>query len=223
MGSYIIYLVEDEMDLSLLMKAYMEKEGWQVKIFHEGNSALEAIDEPPHLWILDIMLPDIDGYEVLKRIKDKTETPVIFASARDEDLDRVKGLELGSDDYLSKPFLPKELVIRAKKLLQRVYEGPGGKLHPRWINQYRIQPLERKVYHKDEEIDLTSKEFEVVLYLSDYVNETKSRLEILEGVWGKDYVGSERAVDDVIRRIRKKMPRLNLETLYGGGYRIEHP
>ncbi len=223
MGAYLIYLVEDETDLSLLMKAYMEKEGWTVKVFPDGNSALEAMEDPPHLWVLDIMLPDIDGYELLQRIKEKMETPVIFASARDEDLDRVKGLELGSDDYLSKPFLPKELVIRAKKLLQRIYEGPGGRLQTRWVNQYRIQPIERKVFHKEEEIDLTSKEFEVVLFLSEHVNETKKRSEILEAVWGKDYVGSERAVDDVIRRVRKKMPRLNLETLYGGGYRIEYP
>ncbi|MCF6136165.1 response regulator transcription factor [Alkalihalobacillus berkeleyi] len=205
------------------MKAYMEKEGWSVRVFSDGNSAVEAIDQPPHLWVLDIMLPDIDGYEILRRIKEKSDTPVIFASARDEDLDRVKGLELGSDDYLSKPFLPKELVIRAKKLLQRIYEGTNGKFQTRWINHYRIQPIERKVYYEDREIDLTSKEFEVVLYLTEHVNELKTRTEILEGVWGNDYVGSERAVDDVIRRIRKKMPRLNLETLYGGGYRVEHP
>ncbi|WP_349409582.1 response regulator transcription factor [Pseudalkalibacillus sp. SCS-8] len=223
MGSYKIYIVEDEEDMSLLLKAYMEKEGWQVEIFHDGESALKAMEKPPHLWVLDIMLPDIDGYEILQRIKKTAETPVIFASARDQDLDRVRGLELGSDDYLSKPFLPKELVIRARKLLERVYEGPTGKYQPRMINEYELLPIERKVFHKDEAIDLTTKEFDVLLYLSEHLNETRSRAEILEGVWGSDYFGSDRAVDDVIRRIRKKMPRLNLETLYGGGYRIEHP
>ncbi|MGP4082387.1 response regulator transcription factor [Pseudalkalibacillus sp. R45] len=221
MEGYMIYLVEDEQDLSAVLKAYMEKEGWKVKVFHDGTSALEYIEKPPHLWVLDIMLPGVDGYELLKQIKERTDVPVIFTSARDQDLDRVLGLELGSDDYITKPFLPKELIIRAKKLMQRIYEGPGGKYQNRWVNEYCIHPLDRKITYRTEEVDLTTKEFEVVLYLTEHLNETKSRLDILEGVWGKDYVGSERAVDDVVRRIRKKMPRLNLETLYGGGYRIE--
>ncbi|WP_257349448.1 response regulator transcription factor [Pseudalkalibacillus decolorationis] len=221
MADYTIYLVEDEEHLSSVLKAYLEKEGWNVQVFHDGKTALEQVGTEPHLWILDIMLPDIDGYEILKSIRNEADTPVIFTSARDQDLDRIMGLELGSDDYLSKPFLPKELVIRVRKLLERIYEGPNGKFQERHVNGYHIHPVTRKIAMGKEWIDLTAKEMDVVLYLTEHVNETKSRSDILEGVWGGDYFGSERAVDDVIRRIRKKMPRLNLETLYGGGYRIE--
>ncbi|WLD94066.1 response regulator transcription factor [Alkalihalobacillus sp. AL-G] len=220
MSEYTIYIVEDEEHLVSVLKAYLEKEGWLVKVFHDGETALRHVDDRPHLWVLDIMLPGVDGYEILKTIRSKTDTPVIFTSARDQDLDRIIGLELGSDDYLSKPFLPKELVIRVRKLLERVYEGPKTKLQVRSVNGYQIHPITRKISLGDELIELTAKELDVVLFLTEHVDEIKSRRDILEGVWGSDYFGSERAVDDVIRRIRKKMPRLNLETLYGGGYRI---
>lgn len=121
MEQYLVYLVEDEENLSAVLRAYLEKENWNVKVFDNGNDALEAIEDKPHLWILDIMLPGTDGYQLLKAIKEKEDRPVIFISARDQDLDRVLGLEMGSDDYLSKPFLPQELIIRAKKILNRIY------------------------------------------------------------------------------------------------------
>jgi two-component system response regulator CssR len=163
----------------------------------------------------------MSGYDLIKKIKEiHSEQPVIFISARDRDLDKIFGLEMGSDDYLTKPFLPKELVIRAKKLLHRVY-GQGLKSHFIELSDYRIDVNRRRVFSKDhEEILLTMKEFDVLLYLLENVNLAKTREEILRTVWGEDYVGSNRAVDDVIRRIRKKMPRLPLETLYGAGYRI---
>ncbi|MGC4377890.1 response regulator transcription factor [Fictibacillus sp. Mic-4] len=221
MSTYQIYLVEDEQNLSQVLKAYMEQEGWEVTIFDDGEKACEHIVDEPHLWILDIMLPGIDGYEVLKKIKrHKEDTPIIFISARDQDLDRIVGLELGSDDYLAKPFLPRELVIRAKKLLARIYEQSTAVPKTIEITGYEIDPIARKITHGDELINLTSKEVEVLLYLLENIGTAKSREEILHHVWGEDYFGSDRAVDDVIRRIRKKMPRLNLETVYGNGYRI---
>ena len=120
--SYRIHLVEDEVNLNELLTSYLSKEGWDVVPFLNGETARQAIPERPHLWILDIMLPDIDGYQLLREIKADLEVmPVIFISARDAELDRVIGLEMGSDDYLPKPFLPRELVIRTRKLLDRVY------------------------------------------------------------------------------------------------------
>ena len=117
-----IYLVEDEKSLNILLEKYLQREGYEVTTFSDGNSAIARIKDMPDLWILDIMLPDIDGYQIIKAVKDNNKnTPVIFMSARNEELDRVVGLELGSDDYLSKPFLPRELVIRTNKLLQRIY------------------------------------------------------------------------------------------------------
>ncbi|MCQ6267047.1 response regulator transcription factor [Fictibacillus sp. WQ 8-8] len=220
MSDYNVYLVEDEENLSQVLKAYMEQEGWNVTVFDNGEEAAKNVEDTPHLWILDIMLPGIDGYEVLRKIKQHSDTPVIFISARDQDLDRIVGLELGSDDYLAKPFMPRELVIRAKKLLIRVYES--GAMVPKKIEitGYIIDPVARKITFDEELINLTSKEMDVLLYLIENLGTSKAREEILAHVWGSDYFGSERAVDDVIRRVRKKMPRLNLETVYGNGYRI---
>ncbi|HEU5141339.1 MAG TPA: response regulator transcription factor [Bacillales bacterium] len=220
MTRYLIYLVEDEENLAQVLKTYMENEGWEVRTFHDGESVLSSVEDEVHLWVLDIMLPGIDGYQLLKRIKAKSDIPVIFISARDQDLDRILGLELGSDDYLAKPFSPKELVIRAKKLLNRVYAS-GERVKAYHVSGYSIDPLKRKVTDENsEEIDLTTKEMDLLLFLLDSFGETKSRGTILKAVWGEDYFGSDRAVDDVIRRVRKKMPRLDLETMYGSGYRV---
>jgi two-component system, OmpR family, response regulator CssR len=220
-NEYSIYLVEDEQDLAQVLKAYMEKEGWSVSIFHNGEEALKQSEgNTPHLWILDIMLPGMDGYEIIKEIKKNSDIPVIFISARDQDLDRIVGLELGSDDYLAKPFMPRELVIRVKKLLTRIYETGNRIPQIIEITGYTIDPISRKITREGEMINLTGKEIDVLLYLIENKGKSRKREEILEYVWGDDYFGSERAVDDVIRRVRKKMPRLNLETVYGAGYRI---
>ena len=121
-----VYLAEDEKNLNRVLTAYLVQEGWEVASFHDGAIARDHISDDPHLWILDIMLPGIDGYQLLKEIKAANpRTPVIFISARDADLDRILGLEMGSDDYLAKPFLPRELVVRVKKLLERVYATEG--------------------------------------------------------------------------------------------------
>ncbi|MFC7372871.1 response regulator transcription factor [Fictibacillus iocasae] len=220
MHSYRIALVEDEKDLGHVLMAYMEKEGWDVSLYHTGEEALQSQENPPHLWVLDIMLPGMDGYEIIKEIKKKGDIPVIFISARDQDLDRIVGLELGGDDYLAKPFLPRELVIRTRKLLSRVYEQGASMPKTIELTGYLIDVPARKITRDNEPINLTSKEMDVLLYLIENKGEARTRDEILHYVWGEDYFGSERAVDDVIRRIRKKLPRVNLETVYGAGYRI---
>ncbi|MEB1807979.1 MAG: response regulator transcription factor [Bacillaceae bacterium] len=223
MSQFIVHLVEDEENLSQVLKAYLEKEGWFVKTFDNGDAAVQAIEEKPHLWILDIMLPGTDGYQVLKAIKEHGDTPVIFISARDQDLDRVLGLEMGSDDYLAKPFLPQELIIRAKKLLSRVYGAGQNEQRKIELNDYLIDPIGRTVVDKQgptDPVDLTTKEMDLILLLTGKVGKAFSREEIIEHVWGENYYGSERAVDDVVRRVRKKMPRVHLETLYGYGYRV---
>ena len=218
-----IYLVEDEMSLNILLEKYLQREGYEVTTFSNGKSALERIKDMPDLWILDIMLPDIDGYEIIKAVKKNNKnTPVIFMSARNEELDRVVGLELGSDDYLSKPFLPRELVIRTNKLLERIYgeeikDKEGSSLN---INGYRISKSQRTVFFENNEIQLTNKEFELLNYLIDNKNNLLSREQILISVWGNDYFGSDRVVDDTIRRLRKKVSELAIETVYGYGYKM---
>lgn len=215
---YSVYLVEDEKNLNQVLTAYLVQEGWDVSSFHDGTIARDAISDNPQLWILDIMLPGIDGYQLLKQIKlDNPKTPVIFISARDADLDRILGLEMGSDDYLAKPFLPRELIVRAKKLLDRAYgnEVPGFNYGP-----YQIFEEQRLVKLGLSQIPLTSKEYDVLLLFSKNKGRAYGRDEILYQVWGNNYFGSDRVVDDLIRRLRKKVPALNLETIYGFGYRL---
>ncbi len=216
--SYTIYLVEDDKNLNLILSTYLQKEGWEVSSFFTGEEALNAIKNPPDLWILDIMLPDIDGYQIIKEIKETTpHIPVIFISARDADLDRILGLELGSDDYLAKPFLPRELVIRTKKLLERVYKTPLELIN---IPPYSIDEKSRRVKKGEETINLTSKEFDLLAFFIKNRNQALSREQILKALWGEDYFGTDRVVDDLVRRLRKKMPKLNIETIYGYGYRM---
>jgi len=215
--------VEDEKSLNILLEKYLQKEGYSITTFSDGSSAMARIKDKPDLWILDIMLPDIDGYEIIKAIKDyNKDTPVIFMSARNEELDRVIGLELGSDDYLSKPFLPRELVIRTNKLLERFYgkkenETTGTET---CLEGYRINTKQRTVFSLDMEIQMTNKEFELLGFFVENKNNLVSRDQILNSVWGSDYFGSDRVVDDTLRRVRKKVDRLNIETVYGYGYRL---
>lgn len=216
--SFKIYLVEDDKNLNLILTTYLEKEGWEVSSFFTGGEALKVINNPPDLWILDIMLPDIDGYQIIKEVKSASPNmPVIFISARDADIDRVLGLEMGSDDYLAKPFLPRELVIRTKKLLERVYGTNSQTLS---LPPYTIDEKSRRVKVEDEQIDLTSKEFDLLSFFIKNQDQALSRDQILESVWGDDYFGTDRVVDDLVRRLRKKMPELNIETIYGYGYRM---
>lgn len=202
-----IYLVEDEKNLNVLLEKYLQREGYDVTTFVDGESAIKRINDMPDLWILDIMLPDTNGYEIIKAIKENDKsTPVIFMSARNEELDRVVGLELGSDDYLSKPFLPRELVIRTNKILERIYGNKDNKLINAVSNieGYKISKMQRTVFLGDEEIQLTNKEFELLSYFIKNKNNLIEREQILINVWGEDYFGSDRVVDDTIRRLRKK-------------------
>lgn len=216
--SFKIYLVEDDSNLNLVLTTYLKKEGWEVSPFLTGKDAQKAISNPPDLWILDIMLPDIDGYHLLQEIREASlNIHVIFISARDADIDRVVGLELGSDDYLPKPFLPRELVIRTRNLLERVYGSGSRDLN---ISPYSIDESSRTVKLDNEVIELTSKEFDLLVFFAKNKDRALSREQVLNYVWGENYFGTDRAVDDLIRRLRKKLPLLNVETIYGYGYRV---
>ncbi len=217
---YTICLVEDEIDLSNLIKIYLEKENYKVIQFFKGKEALDYIDENPNLWILDIMLADdISGYDIIKEIrKNDSNTPVIFTSARDQGIDRIIGLELGSDDYLSKPYSPKELVLRVNRIIQRVYKSTNEDLVK--YADYIVDKNKRVAYSNDTEIKLTTLEFDLLVLLVTNLNKTFGREDILKVIWGNDYFGSDRAVDDLVRRLRKKMPLLNVSTIYGYGYRL---
>jgi two-component system, OmpR family, response regulator CssR len=221
--SYTIYLVEDEDNLNELLTKYLENEGWNITSFTKGEDARKQMQPSPHLWILDIMLPDTDGYTLIKEIKEKDpDVPVIFISARDADIDRVLGLELGSNDYIAKPFLPRELIIRVQKLLELVYkEQPAAKKTGITVSSYNVIEDAREVYDETGSlVNLTSKEFDLLLLFLHHKGHPFSREDILLKIWGHDYFGTDRVVDDLVRRLRKKMPGLKVETIYGFGYRM---
>ena len=216
---YKICLVEDEMSLNNLIKSYMEKEGYEVIQFYKGNDALEYIGkEKIDLWVLDIMLGDsISGYDLIKKIKSLDKNvPVIFTSARDQDLDKILGLELGSDDYIAKPYSPKELMLRINNILKRVYTN-SNKIK---YEDYEIDIDKRIVLHNNKEINLTTLEFDLLYMFLSNKGKSYSRDDILNIIWGENYFGSDRVVDDLIRRLRRKMPKLNINTIYGFGYRL---
>lgn len=220
---YHIALVEDEVDLSNLMKTYLEKESYQVTPIYHGQEALDYLDtsnQIVNLWILDIMLGDtISGYDIIKKIREKDKNvPVIFTSARDQDLDKIIGLELGSDDYVTKPYSPKELVLRVNNMIKRVYKEKESNTIE--YLEYKIDIDRRIVLEKEKEIKLTTLEFDLLVLLLNNKTKSFSREEILNAIWGDDYFGSDRVVDDLIRRLRKKMKKLNVNTVYGYGYRL---
>jgi len=221
---YRIFLVEDDVHINEVICSYLRKQDWEVVAFSKGMDARQAINLHPHLWILDITLPDIDGFQLIREIKaDAPAQPVIFISARDADIDRIIGLEMGSDDYMAKPFLPEELVIRCRKLLQRVYEpaiSNNGVVNYH-IGPYSVNENLRQVQDAQGRItEVTSREFDLLFMLARHQGQAMAREQILAAVWGADYYGSDRVVDDLVRRVRRKLPELRLETIYGYGYRL---
>ena len=216
---YNIALVEDEKDLNDLIKTYLEKEGYNVTSYYNGDTAIKDSNKDYHLWILDIMLgDDISGYDIIKKIReDNNDVPVIFTSARDKDLDKIIGLELGSDDYITKPYSPKELVLRVNNIIRRVYTKERQKLT---YKDYIIDLDKRMAFQGDEDLNLTTLEFDLLYMFVTNKEKSFSRDDILNNIWGENYFGTDRVVDDLIRRLRKKMPLLDINTIYGYGYRL---
>lgn len=216
---YNIALVDDEKDLNDLIKTYLEKEGYNVTSYYNGDTAIKDSNKDYHLWILDIMLgDDISGYDIIKKIReDNNDVPVIFTSARDKDLDKIIGLELGSDDYITKPYSPKELVLRVNNIIRRVYTKERQKIT---YKDYIIDLDKRMAFQGDEDLNLTTLEFDLLYMFVTNKEKSFSRDDILNNIWGENYFGTDRVVDDLIRRLRKKMPLLDINTIYGYGYRL---
>lgn len=215
----VIAIVEDEKDLNELVKRYLEKEGYEVRSYLTFDEASpHTSDDDVHLWILDIMLGEKSGFDLIEEIRmHDPDVPVIFMSARDKEFDRIIGLEKGSDDYITKPFSPKELVLRVNNLIRRVYRDEDQKIS---VDGYEIDEKQRIVYHGDEKIELTTKEFDLLMLFVNHRGTAFPREEILASVWEENYYGSDRVVDDTLRRLRKKMPDLSIQTIYGFGYRL---
>lgn len=230
LSRYFIAIVDDDIHIRNLVEAYLQKENFQTVGLESAEEALELWKtQPPDMWVLDLMLPGMDGYEFCRRIRSEAEVPIIMISARDSEVDKILGLELGSDDYLVKPFSPRELVARIKRQLHRWYtiRMEGAELGPPTSNsdQLKVGLLqlsldERRVFWDGAEADMTLKEFSLLHLLAEHPNRAFTRDELLTAVWGEDYFGSDRAVDHLIKRVRKKLDGLPIEAVWGHGYRL---
>lgn len=215
----VISIVEDEKDLNELVKRYLEREGYEVRYYLTFDEAsVHSTDEDVHLWILDIMLGDKSGFDLIDEIRAcNPDVPVIFMSARDKEFDRIIGLEKGSDDYITKPFSPKELVLRVNNIMRRTYKEDTSRIE---VDGYEIDEAQRTVYYQNEQIELTTKEFELLMLFVNNRGTAFQREDILTKIWETNYFGSDRVVDDTLRRLRRKLPNLSIRTIYGYGYRM---
>lgn len=230
MKSYQIAIVDDDVQIRNIVEAYLQKEGYRTLPLASAEEAWDLWkNDPPDMWILDIMLPGMSGFELCRKIRKEAEVPIIMISARDEEVDKILGLELGSDDYLTKPFSPRELVARVNRLFQRsssirqrMEAHPFPAMQPAHteIGDLKLALEERRVFWREAEIEMTLKEFQLLKTLADQPNRAFTRNELLTLVWGEDYFGSDRAIDDLVKRLRRKIKELPIETVWGYGYRL---
>lgn len=221
MSSGTILLIEDETEIAELLALYFEKEGFRLVHAENGEIGLRTIEErPPRAVLLDVGLPGIDGMEVCRRIRTGSDVPVIMLTARDSEIDKVVGLEIGADDYVTKPFSPRELVARVKAVLRRSEERPA-KPKVIVIDDFAIDSGRREVTTPDRTVVRpTAREFDLLWYLAENEGLVLSRSQLLQAVWGYDYFGETRTVDVHVRQLRKKLPDIPIETVWGVGYRI---
>ena len=215
-----VLLIEDEPSIGALVTAYLDRDGYQVVWSRSGEDGLAELPRHPvRIVILDVGLPGIDGFEVCSRIRATSDVPVIMLTARDEEVDRVAGLEVGADDYVSKPFSPRELVARVKAILRRV-DKPARSSSMLTIEDVSVDPSEREVRVAGEEVLLTAREFDLLAFLASNRGTVFSRDVLLDRVWGMDYPGGTRTVDVHVAQLRRKLGRPELiRTVRGAGYK----
>lgn len=228
-----VLVVDDEQSIVTLLKYNIEQAGYQVIVAYDGVQALEKVnEEKPDLVVLDVMLPEKDGIEVCKTIRsDKNQVPILMLTAKDDEFDRVLGLELGADDYMTKPFSPREVVARVKAILRRVGQVENKNLDDDEdiiLGAIRIRPDFFEVYRNNELLELTPKEFELLLYLIERQGRVITREHMLNSVWNYEFAGDSRIVDVHISHLRDKLeenpkqPQF-IKTVRGLGYKLERP
>jgi DNA-binding response OmpR family regulator len=227
-----ILIVEDDAEIAMLEKDYLEINGFETEIMADGNQALAALQKGGYdLVLLDLMLPSLNGYDICRQIRDKTDIPILMVTARTESTDKIRGLGLGADDYIAKPFDPAELVARVKSHLNRYARLTGSAKSSKddtiTIGDLKILSKSWKVYKGETEIKLPNREFELLLFLADNSNTVFSKEQLFEKIWGFDYAGDSATVTVHINRIREKIeddpsnPKV-IETVWGAGYRLNN-
>ncbi|HOE56682.1 MAG TPA: response regulator transcription factor [Bacillota bacterium] len=220
-----VLVVDDDYNIAELIRLYLEKEGHEVNTVYSGKAALDAFYSwTPDIVILDIMLPEIDGYDICRQIRKVSSIPIIMLTARGETFDKVLGLELGADDYLVKPFEPKELIARVKAVLRRAnsFEGAAEEVvYPQLV----INKSDYSITFRGKRVDLPPKELELFYFLASHPNQVFTREQLLERLWGYDFMGDSRTVDVHIKRLREKFSdetlRWEIKTVWGVGYKFE--
>ncbi len=224
MSSELILLVDDEPSIIQLARMYFERDGFRVQEISDGEAALEAVAKKrPALIVLDVMLPKLDGFEVCRKLRASgDQTPIIMLTARDEDIDKILGLELGADDYLTKPFNPRELIARVKAILRRgdtKKQADGKSVHR---GDLSIDSVTREVRLASRTLDLRTQEFDLLLTLAEQPGRVFTREQLLQLAWGFDFYGQTRTVDVHIAHLRKKLEggSVKIETVTGVGYKL---
>lgn len=222
-----ILIVDDEQHIIDLAKLYLEQEGYKTTSATDGKTALQKIlHEKPSLVVLDLMLPQMDGWEVCRRVRAESDVPIIMLTARSDDIDRIVGLELGADDYLTKPFNPRELVARVRAILRRIAprSQPAASAETAvTLDNLAIYPERRIVLVDGHEVDLRMKEFDLLYTLAQNVGMVFTREKLLDVVWGYDFAGETRTVDVHIAHLRHKLKGMRpvIDTVWGVGYRLD--
>jgi DNA-binding response OmpR family regulator len=220
-----IYIVDDEKRIRDLIRAYLEKEGYSVRDFSNADSALLNFKRQPcDMLVIDVMMPGKSGLELCREIRKTSDVPIIIVSAKDEEIDRILGLELGSDDYISKPFSPRELVIRVKNIFRRL--SPSDNTAREEVCSFcdvEVNDSRHSINIKDVETDFTEKEYALLSIFVKKPNRAYSREQLINLIWGYDYIGDVRPVDDLVKRIRKKLSSagssMEISTVWGFGYK----
>ncbi len=221
-----ILIIEDERDIAELEKDYLEINGFEVVIKEDGKEGFdEAMNESYDLIIIDIMLPGMDGFEICREIRKEKNVPIIMVTAKQESVDKIRGLGLGADDYMVKPFDPSELVARVKRNIDRYEElvKEGGKLDELIFSELKIIPKSRQVFINGEEVKLTNKEFDLLLFLAENRNIVFTKEQLFDKIWGMESLGDISTVTVHINRVREKIEDENrkyIETVWGTGYKF---
>lgn len=219
-----IYIADDEPHIRALIEMYLTKEGYRTSVFTDGVSLLTAMARNmPDLLVLDIGMPGLDGLSVCREIRKTSDLPIIFVTARDEEIDRILGLEIGGDDYLTKPFSPRELVVRIRNIFKRM-DKPHVETEMLRVGGLTADGARRSICTSSGDLKLTVKEYDLLEFMMRHVDVPFTRDQLLEKVWGYDYPGDLRAIDDLVKRLRRKMKDGNsdafIETVWGYGYKI---